>query len=72
MAVHEITHPLVRHKLGLLREKDISTKDFRALSSEIGMLLTYEATRSLPAEKVTIEWKRSNVSSMTDEVPFSI
>ena len=55
MAVHEITHPLVRHKLGLLREKDISTKDFRALSSEIGMLLTYEATRSLPAEKVTIE-----------------
>ncbi len=55
MAVHEITHPLVRHKLGLLREKDISTKEFRDLSSEIGMLLTYEATRSLPAEKVTIE-----------------
>ncbi len=55
MAVHEITHPLVRHKLGLLREKDISTKEFRDLSSEIGMLLTYEATRSLPAEKVSIE-----------------
>lgn len=55
MAVHEITHPLIRHKLGLLREKDISTKEFRMLSSEIGMLLTYEATRSLPAEKVTIE-----------------
>jgi uracil phosphoribosyltransferase len=55
MAVHEITHPLVRHKLGLLREKDISTKEFRDLSAEIGMLLTYEATRSLPAEKVNIE-----------------
>jgi uracil phosphoribosyltransferase len=55
MAVHEITHPLVRHKLGLLREKDISTKEFRDLASEIGMLLTYEATRGLPAEKVTIE-----------------
>jgi uracil phosphoribosyltransferase len=55
MAVHEITHPLVRHKLGLLREKDISTKDFRELASEVGMLLTYEATRNLPAEKVTIE-----------------
>ncbi len=55
MAVHEITHPLVRHKLGLLREKNISTKEFRDLSSEIGMLLTYEATRSLPAEKVKIE-----------------
>lgn len=55
MAVHEITHPLILHKLGLLREKDISTKEFRDLSSEIGMLLTYEATRNLPAEKVTIE-----------------
>ncbi len=55
MAVHEITHPLVRHKLGHLREKDISTKDFRELASEIGMLLTYEATKQLPAEKVTID-----------------
>ena len=55
MAVYEISHPLVRHKLGLLREKDISTKDFRELASEVGMLLAYEATRNLPAEKVTIE-----------------
>lgn len=55
MAVHEISHPLVRHKLGLLREKDISTKDFRELASEVGMLLAYEATRNLPAEQVTIE-----------------
>lgn len=55
MAVFEITHPLVRHKLGLLREKDISTKDFRDLASEVGMLLAYEATRNLPAEEVIIE-----------------
>ncbi len=55
MAIHEITHPLVRHKLGLLREKNISTKEFRDLSSEVGMLLTYEATRNLPAERVAIE-----------------
>ncbi|PIE57095.1 MAG: uracil phosphoribosyltransferase [Desulfobulbus propionicus] len=55
MAVHEIMHPLVRHKLGLLRERDISTKEFRTLSSEVGMLLTYEATRDLPAERVTID-----------------
>ncbi|WP_457574105.1 uracil phosphoribosyltransferase [Desulfolithobacter sp.] len=55
MAVHEISHPLVRHKLGLLREKDISTREFRELASEVGMLLTYEATKDLPAEKVTIE-----------------
>ena len=54
MAVHEVNHPLVRHKLGLLRETDISTKDFRELASEVGMLLTYEATRNLPAEKITI------------------
>ncbi len=55
MAVYEIKHPMVRHKLGLLREKNISTKDFREIAAEIGMLLTYEATRNLPAEKVTIE-----------------
>ncbi len=55
MAVYEIKHPLVGHKLGLLREKDISTKEFRDLAAEVGMLLTYEATRDLPAEKVTIE-----------------
>ena len=55
MAVHEITHPLVRHKLGLLRERNISTKDFRELASEVGMLLAYEATRNLPVEQVTLE-----------------
>ncbi|WP_304440272.1 uracil phosphoribosyltransferase, partial [Oleiphilus sp. HI0067] len=48
MNVIEIKHPLVRHKLGLLREKDISTKSFRALSKEITTLLTYEATKSFP------------------------
>ena len=55
MAVHEITHPLVRHKLGLMRARDISTKAFRELSSEVGMLLTYEATHSLPSEKIEID-----------------
>lgn len=55
MAVHEIKHPLVKHKLGLMREREISTKDFRELTSEVGMLLAYEATRNLPTEKVTID-----------------
>ena len=55
MAVHIVSHPLVRHKLGLLRERDISTKDFRELASEVGMLLAYEATRNLPLVEVTIE-----------------
>ncbi len=55
MPVHEINHPLVQHKLAILREKDISTKRFRELASEIGALLTYEATRDFETETVTIE-----------------
>ena len=62
MSVHEIKHPLVRHKLALMREKDISTKQFRELSSEIGMLLTYEATRDLPTETVTVQGWAGEVS----------
>ncbi|MFU2208623.1 uracil phosphoribosyltransferase [Solidesulfovibrio sp. C21] len=54
MPVTIVDHPLVRHKLGLLRENGISTKDFRELAGEIARLLTYEATKSLPTEKVTI------------------
>ncbi|MFP1722090.1 uracil phosphoribosyltransferase [Lonsdalea quercina] len=55
MKIVEVKHPLVRHKLGLLREQDISTKRFRELASEIGSLLTYVATADLVMEKVTIE-----------------
>src|SRR5699024_12725232 len=55
MKVFEVKHPLVRHKIGLMREHDISTKDVRQLASEIGTLLTYEATADLETEKVTIE-----------------
>lgn len=55
MAVYEINHPLVQHKLSLLREKDISTKRFRELAAEVGALLTYEATRNFDTEKVTID-----------------
>lgn len=52
--LNEIMHPLIQHKLGLMRE-DISTKEFRELAGEIGTLLTYEATRDLPVESVTIK-----------------
>lgn len=55
MSVHEIKHPLVRHKLGLMRKEGISTKDFRELASEVARLLTYEATSDLETEKETIE-----------------
>jgi len=55
MTVHVATHPLIQHKLGLLRAVDISTKSFRELSSEISMLLTYEATANLKLEPTMIE-----------------
>ena len=53
--VHVVDHPLVAHKLTILRDKNTSTKDFRELVSEIGMLLTYEATRDLPLTTKEIE-----------------
>ena len=55
MPVIHVQHPLVRHKLGLLRENDISTKKFRELTGELGRLLAYEATADFPLEKTTIE-----------------
>ncbi len=55
MAVFEVKHPLVRHKLGLMRRKDISTKDFRELASEVARLLTYEATKDLETEVKSIQ-----------------
>lgn len=53
--VFEIRHPLIRHKLGLLRRADISTKNFRELAQEVTMLLTYEATKDLQIEQRTIK-----------------
>ena len=50
MPIHEIRHPLIRHKLGLMRRADLSTKNFREMSQEIAALLTYEATQDLPLE----------------------
>ena len=47
MPIQEIRHPLIRHKLGLLRRSDISTKNFRELAQEVTKLLTYEATKDL-------------------------
>jgi uracil phosphoribosyltransferase len=50
-----VDHPLVQHKLTLMRRKDTSTKSFRQLLKEIGALLAYEVTRDLPLEEVEIE-----------------
>ncbi|WP_252090267.1 uracil phosphoribosyltransferase [Pseudomonas sp. MWU13-3659] len=55
MPTREIRHPLIRHKLGLMRRADISTKNFRELAQEVGALLTYEATQDLPLETYEID-----------------
>jgi uracil phosphoribosyltransferase len=55
VSVNEVKHPLVRHKLGLMRKENISTKHFRELASEVARLLTYEATSDLETEKVQIK-----------------
>ena len=57
MAVHVIDHPLVRHKLGLLRQSSTSTNDFRSLTKEITRLIMYEVTRDFPVEqKIEESW----------------
>ncbi len=55
MPVHEIRHPLIRHKLGIMRRADLSTKSFRELAQEVGALLTYEASKNLPLESCTVQ-----------------
>jgi uracil phosphoribosyltransferase len=53
--VHVVDHPLIKHKLALMRENDVTTKDFRDLASELANLLTYEATKDLETESKTIQ-----------------
>ena len=54
MPLNAIKHPLLAHKISLLRQEGISTKQFRELANEVASLLTYEATRDLPLEDVEI------------------
>jgi uracil phosphoribosyltransferase len=53
--INLVNHPLVQHKLSLMRVRDCSTKGFRELLNEIGMLLCYEVTRDLPLELIDIQ-----------------
>ena len=55
MKIVEVRHPLVQHKLGLMRRVGNSTKEFRELASEVAMLLTYEATADLETEEAVVE-----------------
>ena len=53
--VKVMDHPLIQHKIGVIRRKDTCSKDFRTIISEIAMLMCYEATRDLPLKEITIE-----------------
>ena len=55
MSVHILDHPLLQHKLTILRDKNTGTRDFRATVSEIAMLMCYEATRDLAMQPVDVE-----------------
>ena len=55
MKIIEVQHPLVQHKMGLMRRKDISNKEFRELVAEVGTLVAFEATRDLETEDAVIE-----------------
>ena len=54
MSINVVDHPLIKHKLALMREDNVTTKDFRDLAAELAMLLTYEATKDLETETKTI------------------
>lgn len=53
--VHVFDHPLIQHKLSIMRDKSTGTKEFRELLDEISMLMVYEVTRDLPTEDVEVE-----------------
>ena len=55
MSVHILDHPLLQHKLCILRDKNTGTRDFRTAVSEIAMLMCYEATRNLPLQEIEVE-----------------
>jgi len=55
MPLHIVDHPLVKHKLGILRRHDLPVREFRAVSNEICRLLTYEATKQLETESITVK-----------------
>jgi uracil phosphoribosyltransferase len=61
--VHVINHPLVQHKLTLMRKKEASTNSFRTLLNEISMLMAYEVTRDMPMQEVEIETPLETMSA---------
>ncbi len=58
-------HPLIQHKMTLLRNKETGTKEFKELIGEVAILLTYEATRDLPLEDIEVETPIEKCSGKT-------
>ena len=63
--LHVIDHPLIAHKLTIMRSKKTGSKDFRELLEEITMLMGYELTRDLPTEEITIETPITKMKAKT-------
>ena len=63
--LHIIDHPLIAHKLSIMRNKRTGSKDFRELLNEIAMLMGYELTRDLPLEDITIETPITKMKAKT-------
>ena len=63
--VHVVSHPLVQHKLTLMRQKDLSTSSFRRLLYELSMLMAYEVTRDMPTQLIDIETPLEAMKSPT-------
>jgi uracil phosphoribosyltransferase len=65
MGVHVLEHPLISHKISLLRSKDTTRKEFRELAEEISIMLGYEATRNLPLKESWVETPITRTKSRT-------
>ena len=70
--VVEVTHPLVRHKLGLLRDESTPTQLFRQLVDELTLLLTYEATKDMATEEVVVRTPLEEAWSTIDYTPQAL
>ena len=68
--VHILDHPLLQHKLSILRDENTGVKDFREVVSEIATLMCYEATRDLPLEDVEIKTPITTASRLFLTTPF--
>ncbi|NLD03013.1 MAG: uracil phosphoribosyltransferase [Clostridiales bacterium] len=63
--VHVFDHPLIQHKLSIMRDKNTGTKEFRELLDEISMLMVYEVTRDLPTQEIEVETPLTIMKSRT-------